>query len=365
LLRENKVGDRFLKWDKDTVGIIDGSWNLSLTAPRYNAVVALYAQAGTEWPTAQFSRFLENRLVSKDRRDIDKILFRLGLSAYDVFRIAEYTRAIHPKDLLWIANTENETFDSVITMVFDSVFRRKLDLAGDSLDSPEGQNIKRYGVYKGRYGIYKRRLNPLSTDTESEAAVFLLAQKLGVPCCPAYITDSDTIFSEFRYDFSREYIVHFRHLFSGERSDNEYQNLMAIRPQYKRDIVKMMILDFITRQDDRHLSNMAVKISGSAETFYPLYDNGRSLFYEDTEETVIKASRDIAGFATGFGYAGTYWEHLQDIAREDGGLKELADIALAKDDVAAILRAARFSGYRFEGALEWIMATTEMARGLR
>ncbi|GHV28815.1 hypothetical protein AGMMS4952_13440 [Spirochaetia bacterium] len=359
------AGRRYLKWNNDTIGTIDDDWNLTFTVPRYNRVVALYAQAGTFWPSSQFYRFLEERLVSKDRRDIEKILFRLGLPAYDVFRITEITRAIHPKDLLWIASTENETLNTVITTVFDSVFHQKIDLNGDSLDSPEGQNIKRYGVFKGHYGIYKQRLNPLSTDTESEIAVFLLAQKLGVSCCPAYFTDRDTIFSEFLFDFSREYIVHFRHLFNGARSDNEYKNLITVRPQYKNSIIKMMILDFITRQDDRHLSNIAVKISGKTETFYPLYDNGRSLFYEDTEETVQKAVRDIENFTTVFGYAGTYWDHLRGIAGEEGGLAALADITLTRDEAAGILWEACFTGYRFEGALEWITGTTEMVRGLR
>jgi hypothetical protein len=56
-----------------------------------------------------------------------------------------------------------------------------------------------------------------------------------------------------------------------------------------------------------------------SETFYPLYDNGRSLFCEDTEETVRKAVKDSAGYATVFGYTGTYWDHLRDIAGEEGG----------------------------------------------
>ena len=87
------------------------------------------------------------------------------------------------------------------------------------------------------------------------------------------------MFSSFAYNVSAEYLVHFRRLFAGARSDNEYQNLISVRPQYKDDIARMMLLDFITRQDDRHLSNIAIKISGAGESFYPLYDNGRSLFY--------------------------------------------------------------------------------------
>ena len=81
----------------------------------------------------------------------------------------------------------------------------------------------------------------------------------------------------------KEYIVHFRRLFNGARSDNEYRNLIGVRPQYRNDVARMILLDFITRQDDRHLSNMAIKIGSGGESFYALYDNGRSLFYEDTE----------------------------------------------------------------------------------
>ena len=60
------------------------------------------------------------------------------------------------------------------------------------------------------------------------------------------------------YDFSREYIVHFRRLFDGVRSDNEYQNLIGVRPQYRDDVARMILLDFITRQDDRLLGQQTV-----------------------------------------------------------------------------------------------------------
>ena len=187
--------------------------------------------------------------------------------------------SIVPKDLLWIADNKDELLSSVITDIFDSVFHQKIDLIGDSIDTPEGYNIKRYGVYNGQYGIYKQRINPLTTDVESEIAVYLLAQELGVPCCPAYRIGKDTMFSAFLYNFSKEYIVHFRRLFDGVRSGNEYHNLVSVRPQYKDEIAQMILLDFITRQDDRHLSNIAIKMSGASESFYPLY-RPDSLCYE-------------------------------------------------------------------------------------
>ncbi|MDR1669627.1 MAG: hypothetical protein LBR76_06690 [Oscillospiraceae bacterium] len=355
---------RWLKWQNEIIGDIDGANTVTFTRPEYNTVVSLYTGGAESWTAEKFTEFLSERTVSRDRRDIEKILFRCGLSHYDVLRIADITRGIHPKDLLWVAHAEDERLDAVVTNVFESVFRQKIDMTGDSIDTPEGYNIKRYGVYDGQYGIYKQRIHPLSADVESEAAVYGLAQKLGVPCCPAYRIDKDTVFSAFLYDFSKEYIVHFRRLFDGVRSDNEYQNLISVRPQYRDGIARMILLDFVTRQDDRHLSNIAIKISGGTEEFYPLYDNGRSLFYEDTEELVAQAAADPERYATGFGYSGTYLDYVREVAGERGGLKGLIRFDLSKDEIADVLLQAGFKNYRFEGALVWITKTLHMLREL-
>jgi hypothetical protein len=353
---------RFLKWDNEVIGTIDSANAAHFLKPEYNEIVSLYTNGAKAWTPEQFSEFLSERVVSRDRRDIERILFRCGLSNYDVLQIAGITRGIHPKDLIWIAYREDEKLEAVMTDVFQSVFRQRIDLVGDSIDTPEGYNIKRYGVHNGKYGIYKQRINPIVTDVESEIAVYLLAQKLGVPCCPACRADKDTVFSEFLYDFSREYIVYFRRLFDGARGDNEYRNLISVRPQYKDNIARMILLDFITRQDDRHLSNIAIKMSGSEESFYPLYDNGRSLFYEDTEEMVSNAPSDPAVYATSFGFAGTYWDYVQEIAAERGTLADLIDLNITEKEIADILKESGFVGYRYDGALKWIVKAIEMIK---
>ena len=355
---------RWVKWEDDVIGTVDAANAVTFTRPEYNEVVILYTRGADSWTPEQYAVFLSERMVSRDRRDIEKILFRCGLSHYDVLQIAEITRGIHPKDLLWIASREDERLDEAITHVFHSVFRQRIDLAGDSIDTPEGFNIKRYGVYNGQYGIYKKRISPLATDVESEVAAYLLAQKLGVPCCPAYRVDNDTVFSAFLYDFSKEYIVHFRRLFDGARSGNEYRNLVSVRPQYKDDIARMILFDFITRQDDRHLSNIAIKIAREGESFYPLYDNGRSLFYEDTEEMVERAVADPENHATAFGYSGTYWDFARDIAAERGGLHGLLNLDVGEADIAAVLTEAGFKGYRFGGVLAWAMKTIGFIKSL-
>lgn len=354
----------YLKWDNEIIGLIDENYCVHFTAPNLNEVVSLYTHGRTEWTHEQFTGFLSERVVSRDRRDIEKILFRCGLSTYDVLKIANVTRGIHPKDLLWIAKNKNEKLEDVLTDVFESVFLQKIDLVGDSIDTPEGYNIKRYGIFNGKYGIFKQRISPLVTDVESEIAVYKLSRKLGIPCCPVYRFDKNSVFSEFLYDFSNEYIVHFRRLFDGARSDNEYQNLIDVRPQYKNDIIKMIILDFITRQDDRHLSNIAVKVSNNIESFYPLYDNGRSLFYEDTEETVMAASENIEMYATNFGYSGTYYDYITDIAKDGVKFKELVNLEISDEEIEDILQSSGFSGYRLSGSIKWIRNCIEFLKNL-
>ena len=358
---------RYLKWDGETIGVIGRTGAVRFTAPDHNEIVALYTRGQREWTAEQFDEFLAERIISRDRRDVERLLFLMGLSRYDVPRITEITRGIHPKDLIWIARSKNERLDSAMTDVFSSVFLQRVDKSGESVDTPEGYNIKRYGVFDGRYGIYKQRISPMSGDVESEIAVSLLGDRLGIPVCPAVRAGSDTVFSTFLFDFSKEYIVHFRRLFDGPRSDNEYRNLVGVRPQYRDDIARMILLDFITRQDDRHLSNMAIKIGSgapAAESFYALYDNGRSLFYEDTEKTVAMAVSDPAAYATSFGYTGTYWDYAKEIAEERGGLDGLIDLTITEAEVGGILAQSGFTGYRLAGAREWIVKAVSMLQAL-
>ncbi|WP_080797239.1 hypothetical protein [Arabiibacter massiliensis] len=355
---------RYLKWADDVIGVVCDDLSVSFTQPDYNPTVSLYTRGSHEWTAREFREFLSDRIMSPQRRDIEKLLFRCGLSEYDAFRIADATHAVNPKDELWMAARADDKLADATTDVFESVFLHRIDAEGGSVNTPEGVNVKRYAAFQGKYGIVKQRISPLSTDVESEIAVYLLAREMGIPCCPARRFDADSVFSEFVYDFTKEYLVHLRRLFNGPRGENELDNLLEARPGFADDFHRMILLDFVTRQDDRHLSNMALKMSDMGESFYPLYDNGRSLFYEDTEEMACAAVADPAAHATTFGPVGTYWDHLRDIAARGVDLRSLANLDVPEQTVDALLKEAGFSGYRLPAAREWITRTLAMAREL-
>lgn len=345
---------RYLKWNDVVVGLVAPDLSVRFVEPRYNTTVALYTHGRSSWTPDEFLQFLSERIMSPSRRDIERLLFRCGLSEYDVFKIADVTHAINPRDELWLARHAAETMSGAATDVFDHIFLQHIDTVGDSVDTPEGANVKRYGASQGAYGIVKQRISPLSTDAESEMAAALLAQELGVPCCRAWRFDDNAVFSAFEYDFTHEYLVHMRRLFDGPRGQNELENLLAVRPQYADDFYRMIAFDFVTRQDDRHLSNIAVLVNGEGESFYPLYDNGRSLFYEDTEEFARKAAADPRTYATAFGYTGTYWDHARDIAAKGVRFSDLLNLDIGSDRIREILAEAGLTGYRLEAGTEWV-----------
>ena len=101
--KNQKIAAGYLKWENDVIGIITPSHEVLFTEPSYNQVVLHYTKGAKSWTSGQLREFLSERIVSRDRRDIERILFRCGLSRYDVFALAAITKAMHPKDLIWIA----------------------------------------------------------------------------------------------------------------------------------------------------------------------------------------------------------------------------------------------------------------------
>lgn len=364
--KKNVTG--YLKWADVTIGEIINSDEVifvdysvdEISAKAVDAIV----KGAKAWDRNRYTDFLTDRIISRSRRDIEKILFRIGLTEYDAIKIAEKTHALNPKDLFWISPVNGKGMTKTMSNAFNNIFKMKIDADGSTEHSPDGQNIKRYGVDRGKYGILKKRLSSVMTDAESEVAVYKFAVLMGIPACPAWFVDKDTVFSQFSYDFTSEYLVHARHFFKdGERTGEHYKDFVKKFPDFKIDMARMCLIDFVTRQDDRHLSNFAVLITKEGNKFYPLYDNGRSLFFEDTPEIVADAISDIPLYSTSFGEVGTYYDVIEDIAREFP-LSKLINLDITENQIIQVLEDSRFKDYRFEGSLKWVTEAIRVLKSL-
>lgn len=143
----------------------------------------------------------------------------------------------------------------------------------------------------------------------------------------------------------------------GERkNENELSNLLGKRPQFKDDFYTMIFLDFLTLQDDRHLSNFAIKINAETreESFYPLYDNGRSLFHQDNEKTMIKSCENPIFYCTAFGAKGSYYDHVKDILKNEPDALSLLDLNISDDEIYDIMKDSGFDGLKLDCIVKWV-----------
>lgn len=343
-----------MMWENTLVGIISPEHEVTFL-PAYKNVPPLMG-FDPVWTESQYSSFLRDRLPSPDRKDINKLLRRMKLPKYDLFRIAEITHAFNAMDLIWITTDRHQRMEDALDPTFKSIFFRGIDRDGNSLNSPGGLNVKRYAVVNGNYGILKERLTPRSTDVESEVAVYNLAKLMGVPCCEACLVKTDlgtSSFSKFEYNFSFEHIIHARRLYKeGEEVGDLYKGLMSKIPEFSKEIRQMILLDFVTRQTDRHLSNFALLLRFNLTSFYPLYDNGRSLFFEDTDDFIDDAVDNIQLYSSEFGEIGTYWDIVHDIA-EETSIKRLVNLDISRDDIERCYKDAGLKGKTLWGATNW------------
>jgi len=297
--------------------------------------------------------FLKDRVFGENRRDIHTLLARLGILGYDMFEIAKRTRAFVLTDKFWLSYSEAEDYETTFKAVFQELYGNKLNQKGDSISSPSGNNEKSYIFNSdGSFGIAKKRLHPYSDDAKNEVVVYRIAKKIGVKAVEAKMLDSETVFSKYEFDINKQYLVHGRYITKGQVIDcDTYESLInGILKSYADDINRMILLDFLTLQDDRHLSNWAISFNGEP-AMYPLYDNGRSLFYEANEEMLKTALNNKRANATSCGNVGTYYDLIQTV-KESADIAELIEL---NPNFGDIFDGLEYSETKKQAVLEWLL----------
>ncbi len=343
----------YLKWGDSLIGEIDNRNQVRFTGG--NIICNGIIPNKLFWDDREFREFLSDRIISKNRRDIQFILKRLGMAEYDEIEIAKRTRAFNLNDRFWIAYHPDESYETTFISIFVEFFNNFKYPFGDAISSPGGQNEKNYMYKDGEFGIVKKRLHPYSTDTESEVIVYRLAKLLGVRCCLAKMVDAERVFSRYEYDFVINYMIHARRFLKDiVMNRQDYRELSKYFRSATDDIRRMIILDFITLQDDRHLSNWGILMDdyGNA-SMYNLYDNGRSLMYEYTPKMANDILSNPVKYSNSFGLVGTYYDNILDI-REETKLVDLVNTNINNKDIVSCFEGLRLDNWKKEASIQYI-----------
>lgn len=335
----------YLKWKDSTVGVFDKQYNLTIVNNKLEPVRINFTTHIVKRHYVE--NFFKERIPSKERGDLNEILNNLNLENYDVLNIAKATRGFNLMDNFWISFSKDESYFVALNKVFQDIDNKKSKV---NLISPRGRNPKYYTILgKDLVGVTKRRLKQNTNDLEMDIVVHRLGKLLGIRCCPMWMIGEDKAFCQFNYDIRHEYITHVsRYMEQYHRTRNLYLDLINVLPEYQGDIEKMIVLDFVTRQEGRSLSNCAIKCN---REFYPLYDNGMALFYDKGEHYVSKCISDIEKYCTVFGKEGTYLDYIKQIK----DLKSLnLNLQLKREQILGCFDGLNTPTYRKLGAVSWI-----------
>ena len=143
----------------------------------------------------------------------------------------------------------------------------------------------------GKCGVLKRSVSRLWYDNTNELLCYDLGKLFGVNVCRAteqYYNNKRWVLSIYQYDYLTERIYRCKDIF-GTTGFHKRFNTHNIEKMFSKSAVdnfnRMVIFDLITRQTDRHIGNFAFY----KDDLYPLYDNGRCLFWDIESLDEIKS----------------------------------------------------------------------------
>lgn len=129
---------------------------------------------------------------------------------------------------------------------------------------------KFFASYRGKDCVVKFSKGN-GQDLRNEIIYKRVADLLGVPCCDVYMEKyfgKDCVVSVYHYDKNKDIFMSFKS--TGKQPVEIYNSL---NPEEQNIFTKMVVLDYIMSQQDRHMSNIAL-CNGK---MYPLFDNGECL----------------------------------------------------------------------------------------
>jgi len=166
---------------------------------------------------------------------------------------------------------------------------------GASEGSGRSEKIWLVNPTNGEIGMFKFNKSEYTTEHFSEKIASELAQKINLECCQVDLGRYNSRIGSFNYKINQgdeiliEGIQLINKYYPNYDSDTLYDNekeeyyslgmiLTSLREfSFQKDILKVLIFDFLIGNTDRHQNNWAIIQTDKNYRLCPLYDNGSSL----------------------------------------------------------------------------------------
>jgi hypothetical protein len=256
--------------------------------------------SGNETDSGLLNKWWTGRAIPASRQDLSTAIEKLGISSAGVlpakcFGLSlsdNYWVCPDKSDLLWEkVNFFQNNFSSDVG---EALFGKK---EGDKINfnSPDntsdGVLKKRWVIKDGERFLQKSGSGRRCQEPFNEVAAAAICRRLGIPHAEYMLEFEGGVPYSFSKNFLSEKteLVPFAHI-NGvvpNLSDDKYKHLYDCAeklgfPDIRGGIERMIVLDFIIMNEDRHFNNFGMVRNGETLewlSFAPIYDSGNSLWY--------------------------------------------------------------------------------------
>jgi len=262
------------------------------------------------------NRWWSSRAIPSSRDGLADALEALGVNAVASLLARNYGLSL--SDQYWIRHDNSDlTWEKV--NFFDNIFSEDLGNIfigqgkdSDNIDylSPDitsgGWLKKKWKIIEGKRVLFKGGSQPFQQEPYNEAFASFVMKCLGIPCVDYNITTLNNkpfcVCEDF-IDRNTELITAFSIINSKKqpnhisRYEHYIERCRELGVSDIRDSIdRMLVLDFLIVNEDRHLNNFGLIRNADTLEFIgaaPLYDNGSALWF-NTPDIRIKAGANEA-----------------------------------------------------------------------
>ena len=253
----------------------------------------------------EIQKWIEGRYVLSYRNDI-RVFFRmLGISCIEDF--IEITNCVSLKDTYWVKSLNSrKTWKDVSPysnplnkLIADYSFSRKINgktVTGSPDFSTDGNFPKCWKRVNGELYLYKAGSSGAcnaGNEPYSEVYASMIAKRMGIQTVNYDISTYKGVTVSRCKCMTNENIglISYRELYDSQICDFK-ELLNSVPENCKRNIVDMLLLDYVTCNIDRHYGNIGLLISNETNKvlgFSPLYDHNLSCIPYYIESDDIEA----------------------------------------------------------------------------